>query len=49
MSIARKKLGRNWGNRAWVLQNLNELAAYLARNNTYERTNAIDPRQMGLF
>jgi hypothetical protein len=26
-----------------------ELAAYLARNNTYERTNAIDPRQMGLF
>ncbi len=26
-----------------------ELAAYLARNNTYERNNAIDPRQMGLF
>ncbi|EAT16081.1 helix-turn-helix domain-containing protein [Desulfuromonas acetoxidans] len=26
-----------------------ELAAYLERNNTYQRNNAIDPRQMALF
>lgn len=26
-----------------------ELVDYLARNNTYERNHAVDPRQLGLF
>lgn len=26
-----------------------ELVEFLSRNNTYERVNAVDPRQMGLF
>lgn len=26
-----------------------ELVEFLRRNNTYERVNAVDPRQMGLF